>query len=202
MWSGLAMTLLLCPRRPGQCLLSPAGIFIYARSGRRLLWGAGPMSRGMPNRRHILRTPFQAPPAHPPHMQQLYENQVPQMPYAEPGQGGQIASERVDYPAGNAMDEPDQFKNKSIGLWEQYGKILMIAILALVIIFLASYLYNQYNANRMFSLNDMPGKTSYKANAGFIQLKKTPRAGNLERLLVLQTENTAPKLNTLGEQRA
>ena len=145
------------------------------------------------------QTPFQAPPAHPPHMQQPYENQVPQMPYAEPGQGGQMPA-RVDYPAGNAMDEPDQFKNKSIGLWEQYGKILMIAILALVIIFLASYLYNQYNANRMFSLNDMPGKRVIKQMPAYTIEEDAP-GRQFRKAIGVQTENTAPKLNTLGEQR-
>lgn len=39
---------------------------------------------------------------------------------------------------------------------EQYGKIILIVILALIIVFLSSYLYNQYNADKMFGIKSTP----------------------------------------------
>ncbi len=40
----------------------------------------------------------------------------------------------------------------STTLWSQYGKMISIVVLALIVVFLASYLFNQYKADNMFGI--------------------------------------------------
>ena len=60
----------------------------------------------------------------------------------------------------------------SMTIWSQYGKMISIVLLALIVVFLASYLFNQYNAEKLFGMQIHNEKVIKKMPAHLYVIEK------------------------------
>ncbi len=144
--------------------------------------------------------PFSHVPPQPPFGQEGYGNPMQPMPNVQPNPAGQMYSNGHHFQNVDNQEEKSRLKRKSIGFLEQYGKIIMIVILALVIVFLSSYLFNQFNADKMLGMKDLPERRIMKQVPAYTLIDPELPIRQYREAVSVQVKGEAQVPDIIGEK--
>jgi len=129
-----------------------------------------------------------------------YGQPIQQASSAQPNPVGPMYANGHNPPEVEHIDKKPRLKTSPAGFLEQYGKIIMIVILALVIVFLSSYLYNQYKADNMLGMEGLPERRIIKQVPAYISIDRDLPYRKFGGSVSVQTKNEPPKVNILSEK--